>query len=59
MPRLEGARLIEGHLYANSFWGKCSWPLKGGACLIEVAATTGGTVHMSGIMKEIIFGVSD
>ena len=45
--REEGARLIEGHLHANSSGGTCNWPLKGGAHLIEVAATAGGTVLSS------------
>ena len=31
-------------MHANSFGGTCNWPLKGGARLIEVAATAGGTV---------------
>ena len=29
----------------NSFRGTCNWPLKGGARLIKVAATAGGTVY--------------
>ena len=31
-------------MHANSFGGTCNWPLKGGARLMEVAATAGGTV---------------
>ena len=31
-------------MHANSFEGTYNWPLKGGARLIEVAATAGGTV---------------
>ena len=31
-------------MHVNSFGGTCNWQLKGGARLIEVAATAGGTV---------------
>ena len=35
---------MEGHLHAKSFGGTCNWLHTRGACLIEVAATAGGTV---------------
>ena len=54
-PRLEGARLIEGHFHANSFGGTCNWPLKGAARLIEVASTVGGTVSPGLNSQSVIF----
>ena len=44
-------------MHANSFGGTCNWPLKGGARLIEVAATAGGTVHFK-ILQVLYFHTS-
>ena len=43
-PRLRGACLIVVHLHKKSFEGNVKWPFNTGACLIQVAASAGGTV---------------
>ena len=44
-PRFRGAYLIEVHLHEKSFGGDVKWPFETGARLIQVAPSTGGTVH--------------
>ena len=38
-------------MHAKSFGGTCNWPYMGGARLIEVAATAGGTVLEQSVIK--------
>ena len=51
--RLRGACLIEVHLHEKSFGGNVKWPFKTGTRLIQVAASTGGTVLYGCPMKDV------
>ena len=48
---LRGACLTEVHLHEKSFGVNVKWPFKTGAHLIQVATSTGATVHSLGSVQ--------